>query len=162
VLKRSNGLHILLLPNPWPLTSNQRLKCVFSEAGLHWHLGWGRSVYLKRVGGGSALVALKGGRPILLFLLSPASEKRGIRYRWHPCTFSMIRVEDSGSSFMLYLGPGPPSLLCMTRANEKSPYAGGTMPSINVKFLNYHLMSLNAKKTLNIFFENFICEKYLF
>ncbi len=67
-----------------------------------------------------------GGRPILLFLLSPASEKRGIRYRWQPCTFSMIRVEDPGSSFMLCRGPGPPSLLCMTRANEKSPYAGGT------------------------------------
>ncbi len=68
-----------------------------------------------------------GGRPILLFLVSPASEERGIRYRWHPCTFSMIRVEDPGSSFMLYLGPGPPSLLCMTRANAAKPYSGDTM-----------------------------------
>jgi hypothetical protein len=59
-----------------------------------------------------------GERSIPLVLLSPASEKRGIRYRWHPCTFSMIRVEDPGSSFMLYLGPGPSSMLCMTRANE--------------------------------------------
>ena len=84
-------------------------------------------MWLKGVGGGSVLVALVGGgRPILLFLLSPASEKRGIRYRWHPCTFSMIRVEDPGSSFMLYLGPRPPSLLCLTRANAKSPYAGDT------------------------------------
>ncbi len=28
-------------------------------------------------------------------------------------------------------------------------------------FLNHHLMSLNKKKILNIFLENFICEKYL-
>ncbi len=42
----------------------------------------------------------------------------GIRYRWYPCTTSMVRVEDPGTSFMLYLGPGPPSLLHLTRANE--------------------------------------------
>ena len=70
------------------------------------------------------------GRPILLFLLSPASENQGIRYRWHPCSLLMIRVKVLGSSFMLCLGPGPPSLLCMTRANEKSPYAGGTLTKI--------------------------------
>ena len=67
-----------------------------------------------------------GGRPILLFLLSPASEKRGIRYRWHPCTFSMLKIGDPGSSFLLYLGPGPPSLLHLTRANAEKPYAGDT------------------------------------
>ena len=48
--------HILLLPNPWPLTSNQRPKCVVSEApglgeecvlergwegALSWLLWWG-------------------------------------------------------------------------------------------------------------------------
>ncbi len=42
----------------------------------------------------------------------------------------MIRVKVPGSSFMLCLGPGPPSLLCMTRANLKSPYAGGTVSKI--------------------------------
>ncbi len=56
-----------------------------------------------------------GGRPTLLVSWSPASEKRGIGYA---CTTSMIRVEDPGTSFMLYLGPGPPSLLYLTRANE--------------------------------------------
>jgi hypothetical protein len=55
-------------------------------------------MYLKGVGGGSAQVALMGGET-------------------HP-SCSMIRVEDPGSSFMLYLGPGPSSLLCLTRANK--------------------------------------------
>jgi hypothetical protein len=77
--------------------------------------------YLKGAGGGLAQVALMGGeggggRPTLLVFWSPASEKRGIGYGWYACTTSMIRVEDSGPSFMLYLGPGPPSLLCLTRA----------------------------------------------
>jgi hypothetical protein len=58
-----------------------------------------------------------GGGPYYWFL-PPASEKRGIRYRWHPCTTIMVRVGDPGSSFMLNLGPGPPSLLHLTRANE--------------------------------------------
>ena len=74
-------------------------------------------MYLKGAGGGFAQVALRGGggRPTLLVSWSPASEKRGMRYI---CTTSMIRVEDPGTSFMLYLGPGPPSLLYLTRANE--------------------------------------------
>ena len=86
-------------------------------------------MYLKGVGGGSVLVALMGGRgrgglwhPIIL-ITCPGSQGTSC-----PCSLFMIRVEDPGSSFMLCLGPGPPSLLCMTRANEKSPYAGGTMP----------------------------------
>jgi hypothetical protein len=85
-------------------------------------------VYLKRVGGGSALVALMGGRgrgglvhPRIL-ITCPGSQGTSC-----PCSLFMIRVEVPGSSFMLCLGPGPPSLLCMTRANEKSPYAGGTL-----------------------------------
>ena len=73
---------------------------------------------MKGAGGGLAQVALMGGRPELLVSLSPASEKRGIGYGWYACTTSMIRVGDSGTSFMLYLGPGPPSLLYLTRANE--------------------------------------------
>jgi hypothetical protein len=73
-------------------------------------------MYLKGAGGGLAQVALMGGgRPTLLVSWSPASEKRGIGYA---CTTSIIRVEDPGTSFMLYLGPGPPSLLYLTRANE--------------------------------------------
>jgi hypothetical protein len=77
-------------------------------------------MYLKGAGGGYAQVGLGGGggRPKLLVFSSPASEKRGIRYRWYSCTTSMVRVEDPGTSFMLYLGPGPPSLLHLTRANE--------------------------------------------
>jgi hypothetical protein len=39
----------------------------------------------------------------------------------------MIRVEVPGSSFMLCLGPGPSSLLHLTRANAEKPYAGGTV-----------------------------------
>jgi hypothetical protein len=77
-------------------------------------------MYLKGAGGGLAQVALMGGGgwPALLVSLSPASEKRGIGYGWYARTTSMIRVEDPGSSFMLYLGPGPLSLLYLTRANE--------------------------------------------
>jgi hypothetical protein len=84
-------------------------------------------MYLKGVGEGSVLVALMGGRgrgglvhPKIL-ITCPGSQGTSC-----PCSLFMIRVEDPGSSFMLCLGPGPPSLLCMTRANEKSPYAGGT------------------------------------
>jgi hypothetical protein len=80
-------------------------------------------MYLKGAGGGLAQVALMGGgRPTLLVFWSPASEKRGSGYA---CTTSMIRV-DPGTSFMLYLGPGPPSLLYLTRANETLPYVGDT------------------------------------
>ncbi len=43
-----------------------------------------------------------------------------------PCSLFMIRVEVPGSSFMLCLGPGPPSLLHLTRANAEKPYAGDT------------------------------------
>jgi hypothetical protein len=76
-------------------------------------------MYLKGAGGGFAQVGLGGGgRPTILVSLSPASEKRGIWYRWYPCTTNMVRVEDPGTSFMLYLGPGPPSLLRLKRANE--------------------------------------------
>jgi hypothetical protein len=38
----------------------------------------------------------------------------------------MIRVEVPGSSFMLCLGPGPPSLLHLTRADLIWPHAGDT------------------------------------
>ncbi len=44
-----------------------------------------------------------------------------------PCSLFMIRVEVPGSSFMLCLGPGPPSLLHLTRANAEKPYAGDTV-----------------------------------
>ena len=43
-----------------------------------------------------------------------------------PCSLFMIRVEVPGSSFMLCLGPGPSSLLHLTRANAEKPYAGDT------------------------------------
>jgi hypothetical protein len=39
----------------------------------------------------------------------------------------MIRVEVPGSFFMLCLGPGPSSLLHLTRANAEKPYAGDTV-----------------------------------
>jgi hypothetical protein len=49
-----------------------------------------------------------------------------------PCSLFMIRVEVPGSSLMLCLGPVPPSLLHLTRANAEKPYAGdtGTFPVI--------------------------------
>jgi len=65
--------------------------------------------------------------PILLFLLSPDSEHQGIRYRSYPCSLFMIRVKVPGSSLMLCLGPGPHSLLHLTRANAEKPYAGDTL-----------------------------------
>ncbi len=40
----------------------------------------------------------------------------------------MLKIEDPGSSFMLCLGPGPPSLLHLSRANAIKPYAGDTPP----------------------------------
>jgi hypothetical protein len=39
----------------------------------------------------------------------------------------MIRVEVPGFSFMLCLGPGPSSLLHLTRANAEKLYAGDTV-----------------------------------
>ncbi len=74
-----------------------------------------------------------GGRPTPLVSLSPASEKRGSEYA---CTTSMIRI-DPGTSFMLYLGPGPPSLLYLTRANETLPYAGDTPPDWSAVLLQH-------------------------
>jgi hypothetical protein len=81
---------------------------ISTEPGLYLHLCKGWRMYLKGAGGGSAQVARGGGgggRPTLLVSL-------------YPFTTSMVRVEDPGSSFMLYLGPGPPSLLHLTRTNE--------------------------------------------
>ncbi len=43
-----------------------------------------------------------------------------------PCSPFMTREEVPGSSLVLCLGPGPPSLLHLTRANAEKPYAGGT------------------------------------
>ncbi len=41
----------------------------------------------------------------------------------------MLKIEDPGSSFLLYLGPGPPLLLHLTRPNAEKPYAGDTVCS---------------------------------
>ncbi len=60
-----------------------------------------------------------GGEAHTTGFLVTASEKGGSGYA---CTTSMIRV-DPGISFMLSLGPGPPSLLHLTRANETLLYA---------------------------------------
>jgi hypothetical protein len=46
-----------------------------------------------------------------------------------PCSPFMTREEVPGSSLVLCLGPGPPSLLHLTRANAEKPYAGGTCPN---------------------------------
>ena len=54
-----------------------------------------------------------------------------------PCSPFMIRVEVPGSSFMLCLGPGPSSLLHLTRANAEKPYAGDTLGlSLRMTFLD--------------------------
>ena len=56
-----------------------------------------------------------------------------------PCSPFMIRVEVPGSSFMLCLGPGPSSLLHLTRANAEKPYAGDT---------HRHILYSSGKYTL--------------
>ena len=43
------------------------------------------------------------------------------------CSPFMTREEVPGSSLVLCLGPGPSSLLHLTRANAEKPYAGGTV-----------------------------------
>jgi hypothetical protein len=58
-----------------------------------------------------------------------------------PCSPVMIRVEVPGSSFMLCLGPGPPSLLHLTRANAEKPYAGDTYAyKLFLKFSIYFIV----------------------
>ncbi len=59
-----------------------------------------------------------------------------------PCSLFMIRVEVPGSSFMLCLGPGPPSLLHLTRANAEKPYAGDT----TLKFSNKAVQSSSCER----------------
>ena len=86
-----------------------------------------------------------GGRPILLFLSSPDSENQGIRYRWHPCSLFMIRVKVPGSSFMLCLGPGPSSLLHLTRANAEKPYAGDTITILHIIIITTSILNLGFK-----------------
>ncbi len=58
-----------------------------------------------------------------------------------PCSPFMTRVKVPGSSFMLCLGPGPSSLLHLTRANAEKPYAGDTLP---VCFLLYDAVLYTA------------------
>jgi hypothetical protein len=65
----------------------------------------------------------------------------------------MNREEVPGSSFMLCLGPGPPSLLHLTRANAEKPYAGDTIGQINAKIQE----SLDLKLQLaNLGIDNFL------
>ena len=115
------------MPIPWPLILYPRPKCVFSEAGLQWNSGWGRGVSSERGWEGvlSWLPWWGGGRGGLvlprILVTCPGSQGTSC-----PCSLFMIRVEVPGSSFMLCLGPGPPSLLHLTRANAEKPYAGDT------------------------------------
>ncbi len=65
----------------------------------------------------------RGGRVVPRILVTcPGSQGTSC-----PCSPFMIRVEVPGSSFMLCLGPGPSSLLHLTRANAEKPYAGDTV-----------------------------------
>ncbi len=88
----------------------------------------GRGVYLKGGGRGfcPGCCGGGGGRGGLVHLririTCPGSQGTSC-----PCSLFMIRVEVPGSSFMLCLGPGPPSLLHLTRANAEKPYAGDTV-----------------------------------
>ncbi len=61
----------------------------------------------------------------------------------------MIRVEVPGSSFMLCLGPGPSSLLHLTRANAEKPYAGDT--GVKKNLLSYLFCSHKFHKIENYF-----------
>ncbi len=97
-----------------------RLASLGTQAG-------GRGVYLK--GGGRGFCpgcpGGGGGRGGLvlprILITCPGSQGTSCL-----CSLFMIRVEVPGSSFMLCLGPGPPSLLHLTRANAEKPYAGDT------------------------------------
>jgi hypothetical protein len=116
-----------------------RPKCVFSETGLQWYSGWGRGVSSERGWEGvlswlSWLPWWGGGRggQVLPRILVTCPGSQGTSC---PCSLFMTRVEVPGSSFMLCLGPGPPSLLHLTRANAEKPYEGDT-PSVHVKTLN--------------------------
>ena len=60
-----------------------------------------------------------------------------------PCSPFMIRVEVPGSSFMLCLGPGPSSLLHLTRANAEKPYAGDTTLIIQ-NILNFQTQNIHT------------------
>jgi hypothetical protein len=58
---------------------------------------------------------------------------------------------------MLYLGPRSPSLLCLTRANAKSPYAGYTKGLVKKMILFmigadicHFVLLVNAEPTLQI------------
>ncbi len=123
--KVQNGLHTHPWPNLWPPTSNQRMKCDFHRAWSLYASLQGVEYVLEGGGRGPCPACSDGGGgggAHTTGFWSPASEERGSGYA---CTTSMIRV-DPGTSFMLYLGPGPPSLLYLTRANEISPHAGDT------------------------------------
>ncbi len=71
-----------------------------------------------------------------------------------PCSPFMTRVKVPGSSFMLCLGPGPSSLLHLTRANAEKPYAGDTSIHVNNSFLA-HAMFLQGLLSDTLNFENF-------
>jgi len=95
--------------------------------------GWG--VYLKGGGRGFCPGCPGGGgrgrgglvHPRIL-ITCPGSQGTSC-----PCSLFMIRVEFPGSSFMLCLGPGPPSLLHLTRANAEKPYAGDTVVQLGTR-----------------------------
>ena len=111
-----------------PPTSNQRPKYDFSEAGLSLVFLQGAG-YVPQGGreGGSAHVGLKGGRGSPLILPATWFSEEVKRCRWYLYTTSMLKIEDPGSPFMLCLGPGPPLLLHLTRADLIWPYAGDTV-----------------------------------
>jgi hypothetical protein len=54
----------------------------------------------------------------------------------------MTREEVPGSSLVLCLGPGPSSLLHLTRANAEKPYAGDTVRDKHHHLHYYYLLYL--------------------
>jgi hypothetical protein len=78
-----------------------------------------------------------------------------------PCSFFMIRVEIPGSSFMLCLGPGPPSLLHLTRANAEKPYAGDTLSILSLILIINLVVTFLLNFCLNVSFSRKSLDSYI-
>jgi len=87
----------------WPLLG------LFAGGGVH--TPGGRE-------GGSAQLGWKGGKGCPLILPVTCFLERSKDADSTPSTISMLKIEDHGSSSLLYLGPRPPSLLHLTRADS--------------------------------------------
>ncbi len=73
-------------------------------------------MYPRGEGGGLSPCWFEGGEGVPTNPSSHLVIRRGQKMQIVPI-HHMLKIEDPGSSFLLYLGPGPPSLLHLTRAD---------------------------------------------